>query len=132
MSFADDSGEFPIIADPTLTEYFKGAACSSGQTATVLKALYPVIDFSNCSERWSDGSESLEEFEARITHIKRTLADREEKVVAVMTHGWLIGQMLKKNKMPFFADFAIVHFDRETLNITIVHDYILKGKVWRM
>ncbi len=50
--------------------------------------------------------------------------------MGVMTHGWLIGQMLKKNKMPFFCDFAILHIHPDTLEITIVHDYVLKGKVW--
>jgi hypothetical protein len=60
----------------------------------------------------------------------RFVSNREERVVGVMTHGWLIGQMLKKNKMPFFCDFAILHIHPETLAIAIVHDYVLKGKVW--
>jgi hypothetical protein len=51
--------------------YFKGAACSSGHRTTVLRALYPMVNFNNCTENWSDGSESLEEFEARIDGIKR-------------------------------------------------------------
>jgi hypothetical protein len=60
-----------LLPLPVDGRYFKGAACSSGQRTTVLRALYPVVNFNNCTENWSDGSESLEEFEARIDGIKR-------------------------------------------------------------
>jgi broad specificity phosphatase PhoE len=129
ISYADHP-EVKIIAEPKLTEFFKGAACSSGQTATVLRALYPTIDFSGCSERWSDGAETDEGFEQRIRDVKELVAQRPERIVGVMTHGWFIGKMMRQGKMPFFADFAICHFNRDTHNITVLHDFVLKGKVW--